>query len=131
MTRLRQEQSLDRLGILGLAYKPGTTSTRGGAGQVLVEALESAIDVLVHDPKAVLPVRPVGSRAAIANSVEQILTECDVVVVATPWPEYAPYLRQSLSLDVGPIVVDPYRQVNRAWARDSGPRLVQLGVTGE
>ena len=47
VTRLRQEQSLDRLGILGLAYKPGTTSTRGGAGQVLVEALESAIDVLV------------------------------------------------------------------------------------
>ena len=131
VTRLRRERSLDRLGILGLAYKPGTTSIRGGAGQVLVEALESAIDMLVYDPKASLPARPAGSRARIANSVEQILDECDVVVVATPWPEYAPYLRESLRLGLGPIVVDPYRQVDRSWARDGGSRLVQLGVTGE
>ncbi len=131
VTRLRQERSFERLGILGLAYKPGTTSIRGGAGQVLVEALESAMDLLVHDPKASLPARPADSRAAIASSVEQILAECDVVVVATPWPEYAPYLRESFSSDLGPIVVDPYRQVDRSWARDSLSRLVQLGVTGE
>ena len=131
VTRLRQERSIQQLGILGLSYKPGTTSIRGSAGQLLVEALESAIDVLVYDPKAALPARPADSRASIVNSIEQIIAECDVVVVATPWPEFAPYLRESLGSDLGPIVVDPYRQVDKSWARNSCSRLVQLGVSGE
>lgn len=131
LTRLRQERSVKRLGVLGLAYKPGTISTRGGAGRALVEALEPAIDMLVHDPKAQLPTRPAGSRAAVTDSVERVLTECDVVVVTTPWPEYSPFLQRSLGSELGPIVVDPYRQVERSWAIFSPSRLVQLGVSGE
>ena len=122
---------MKRLGVLGLAYKPGTISTLGGAGRALVEALEPAIDMLVHDPQAELPTRPAGSRAAITDSVEQVLTECDVVVVTTPWPEYSPFLERSLGSELGPIVVDPYRQVERSWAKFSPSRLVQLGVSGE
>lgn len=131
LTRLRQERPIKQLGILGLAYKPGTTSTRGGAGRALVEALEPAIDMLVHDPQAQLPPRPAGSRAATVDSVEQVLSECEVVVVTTPWPVYAPFLRRSLGSGSGPIVVDPYRQVERSWASDNPSRLVQLGVASE
>lgn len=130
LTRIRQERPIKQLGILGLAYKPGTTSTRGGAGLALVEALEPAIDMLVHDPQAQLPTRPASSLAAITDSVEQVLTECDVVVVTTPWPEYSPFLQRSLGSELGPIVVDPYRQVERSWASVNPSRLVQLGVSG-
>ncbi len=131
VTRLRQQRPIARLGVLGLAYKPGTTSMRGGAGLALVEALEPALDILVHDPQARLAVRPEGSRARIADSPEQVLADCDVVVVTTPWPQYAEPLRAALGTGSGPIVVDPYRQVERSWIGGDRSRLVQLGVSND
>ena len=131
LARLRQERVVKRLGILGLAYKPGTTSTRGSPGRALVEAWELSLDVLLHDPCAELPPRPLGSRASVADSVEQIFADCDVIVLATPWPDYLPFVKQSLSSESGALLVDPYRQVERSWACVSPARLVQLGVSVE
>ena len=131
LIRLRDVQQIKRLWILGVAYKPGTTSTRGSAGRALVEALEPAVDMLIHDPLAQLPTRPEGSRAAVALSVEQVLAECDVVVVTTPWPEYAPLLQRSLDGAEGPVVVDPYRLIDQVGSSDRPSRVFQLGVAGE
>jgi UDPglucose 6-dehydrogenase len=128
ITRQRQQQPIERLGILGLAYKPGTTSMRGGAGLALVEALELAVNLLAHDPQVRLSTRPVGSRARVAESAEQVLAECDVVAVTTPWPEYTDPLREIVGSGSGPVLVDPYRQVDRAWVRGYRTRVLQLGV---
>lgn len=129
--QLLQERPIARLGILGMAYKPGTTSTRGGAGIALVEAFEFTIDILVHDPLAQLPPRPPGSRAIFVGSAEQVLDQCDVAIVATPWPEYVAALRLALGTSSTQTFVDPYRQVERSWVSGSKSRLLQLGVASE
>lgn len=129
ITRLRQERSIGSLGVLGLAYKPGTTSTRGGAGVALIEALGQAMDILAFDPAVSLNDLPAGSRVRMAESAEQVLADCDAVAVTTPWPQFAEPLRAAVESGNGPFVVDPYRVVLRTWIRGHAARIRQLGVS--
>lgn len=129
ITRLRQARSIERLGILGLAYKPGTTSTRGGSGVALIEALGPALDLLAYDPAVQLADLPAGIRVRIAESAEQVLAECDAVAVTTPWPEFIEPLRTAVGSGRWPFIVDPYRVVHRDWFHGHPRQISQLGVS--
>ena len=126
---LRQDVTLEKLTVLGLAYKPGTQSTRGGSGIDLVGTFESVIDVMVHDPAVTMPARPAGSRAVQAQSAREAMERAQVIAVTTPWPEYASAVREFLATDHDTIVIDPYRLVDRRWAQSSRTRIIQLGVS--
>ena len=129
ITDVRRATALDRLAVLGLAYKPGTQSMRGGSGIDLVGTFEAVIDVAIHDPAVTMPPRPAGSRAVQARSAREAMNEAQVIALTTPWPEYAGEVQTFLATDPETIVIDPYRLVDRGWAHSSRTRIIQLGVS--
>jgi UDPglucose 6-dehydrogenase len=79
------------VGILGLAYKPYTGVVEESPGVSLARLLgKSGYEVRVYDPAATeAALDALGGLAVGASSVEELLEHSDVVVIATPWPEFA------------------------------------------
>lgn len=81
LSRIQHRARPEIVGVLGLAYKPGTHVTDESIGRRVVEhALHAGLDVLVHDPVA---------PWLQLHEPQKVLDAADVVLVATPWPEYA------------------------------------------
>ena len=131
IAQLRRDRSITSLAVLGLAYKPGTQSMRGGAGIDLVETFESCLDIRVHDPAVPLPARPQGSRAAAVESVETATLGCDIIAITTPWSEYSQGLQKYLSTAPEVVILDPSRIIDPSWVVASVTRIIQLGVSNE
>jgi UDPglucose 6-dehydrogenase len=96
-----------QLGLLGIAYKEDTHSTKNSPGLWLAQFL-TAIRVAAYDPRAILPV-PVPTHMTQAATIEAACDGADAVVIATAWPDF-----RALSPDLllrlmrGRILVDPY-----------------------
>ena len=77
--------------MLGLSYKPHTPVIEELQGIMLAKALADAgIEVVAHDPMALGPAQAVlGDTAKLVPSAQEAVSQADVVVIVTPWPEYA------------------------------------------
>lgn len=115
------------IGVLGLAYKQDTASTRNSAALTLLNALPSACIVRAYDP--VVLIDPTWRPSSI--QVSDALGACDgadAVVIMTPWPHFK-------RLDVAAIVkamrgrllVDPYGMLDSAACRRVGFHYFRLG----
>jgi UDPglucose 6-dehydrogenase len=97
-----------RIAILGLTYKPGTsTLRRSGAVELALTLRSEGAIVAAFDPAIrELPVDLAGA-IELAISPLQALAGADAVVIATPWPEFRaldwPALLATMA---SPIVVD-------------------------
>ena len=117
------------MAVLGLAYKPGTQSMRGGAGIDLVETFESCLDMWVHDPAVPLPPRGQESRATAVERIDKAMLGCDVIAITTPWPEYATVLKKFLSTAPTVVILDPFRTIDASWVVTPASQIIQLGVS--
>lgn len=82
----------DAVGILGLAYKPDTAVVEESPGVALVRALgdRGIREVNVYDPVATdAALLRLDAGVNACGSAREVLERSDVVVVATPWPEFA------------------------------------------
>ena len=131
ISQLRRGKPIGSMAVLGLAYKPGTQSMRGGGGIDLVETFESCMDIRVHDPAVPLPPRPPGSRAAAVERVEAAILWCDIVAITTPWPEYSSALQKYLSTAPAVVIMDPFRIIDQSWVVAPASHIIQLGVSNE
>jgi UDPglucose 6-dehydrogenase len=79
------------VGVLGLSYKPNTDVVEDSASLLLVlELVAEGIDVVAFDPAAMkAATRVVGDSARLAESAQDCVRQADVVVIATPWREFA------------------------------------------
>lgn len=79
------------VGILGLAYKPGTPVAEESPGIKLAERLlKTGKRVVVYDPQAKEAARLILDGAALfATSAVDCVSQSDVVVITTPWPEFS------------------------------------------
>ncbi len=81
------------IGILGLSYKPGTPVVEESPGIALaVRLLREGYVVKGFDPLALAAAWAIlgkKARAEAADSMEACAREADVVVIATPWPEFS------------------------------------------
>jgi UDPglucose 6-dehydrogenase len=79
------------VGILGLSYKPDTDVVEESQGILLAKRLkESGLELTVYDPAAMDCARlELGGNLAYARSAEECIRRSDVIVVATPWKEFA------------------------------------------
>jgi UDPglucose 6-dehydrogenase len=111
-----------RVGILGLAFKPGCDVVDGSPGVALTERLAAeGRPVLVHDPA----VRSLSVRGGtLVASAEDCVCAADVVVVATPWPEYA---RLPAAVWSGRVLIDCWRLID-ANAAAGALQYVALGI---
>lgn len=98
-----------RIGVLGLAFKPGTDDIRESKALEVIEILlEKGAVVYAHDPKAMEKAREkLGDRVILVEDPQKLVDSVEAVVIATEWPEY-----ENLSYK-GKIVVDG-RRVEKA-----------------
>jgi UDPglucose 6-dehydrogenase len=115
----------DSVGILGLAYKPSTQVVEESAGLALARVLgDAGYDIHLYDPVATdAAVRALDEQAYGCGSVNELLARTDVVVIATPWPEFAEIPGILEGMEKRPVVIDCWRLL----ADDADLEVVRLG----
>jgi UDPglucose 6-dehydrogenase len=104
----------ERVGILGLSYKPDTEVIEESQGVMLAEALlREGTPVVVYDPMALESARAVlGDRAAYAGSAVDCLKQSKVAVLVTPWKEFGNLRAADLGSHAAQLtLIDAWRQV--------------------
>jgi len=114
----------EAVGILGLAYKPGTKVVEESAGVALAGLLaQSGYDVHVYDPVATdAALAVLGAGVHGCRSATELLERCDVAVIATPWPEFAALEVKDNGEGARPVVIDCWRLLSE----ETG--IIRLGV---
>lgn len=75
--------------ILGLTYKPGTSTLRRSSSVELCRSLRAGgVRVQAHDPAVRALPEDLASSVRLCTSAREALRGADVAVIATPWPEY-------------------------------------------
>jgi UDPglucose 6-dehydrogenase len=99
-----QEAGKGTVGILGMAYKPGTPVCEESAGLRLAERLLGlGRDIIVYDPLALEEARAVlGDSVAYAESETECIERADIVVLMHP-------VGNHVDPSTAPIVIDPWR----------------------
>jgi UDPglucose 6-dehydrogenase len=79
-----------RIGVLGLTYKPGTSTVRRSPAIKIIRKLTAAgAKCLGYDPAASdEELRPYARVVARASSPEELATGADALVLVTEWPEF-------------------------------------------
>ncbi|RDV03156.1 UDP binding domain-containing protein [Undibacter mobilis] len=114
------------IGVLGLAYKENTKSTKNSPALALVERMQTRA-VRVHDP--VVTARDVAPGAIAADDPIACASGVDALCIMTPWPEYRSIAPSSLAAVMrGKLVLDPYRVLDEKAAVAAGLRYMTLGA---
>jgi UDPglucose 6-dehydrogenase len=116
------------IGILGLAYKENTHSTKNSPSLALIGHL-SAWRVQMYDP--VVPAGAVGQPNAVgAKSALEAARGMDALVIMTPWPEFQKLNPIDLAKVLrGRVVLDPYRVLEGAAVVAAGLDYFALGAS--
>jgi UDPglucose 6-dehydrogenase len=113
-----------RLGILGLAYKQDTHSTRNSAAIELIGRLRD-VEISVHDP--VVPAAAAPGAAGV-ELAEAVADDADAILLMTPWPAYRALDPAALAARMrGRVVIDPYRLLDADKVAAAGLALYSIG----
>jgi UDPglucose 6-dehydrogenase len=111
--------------VLGLAYKENTHSTKNSPSLALLEHLRGR-SVKVHDPVVPAAVAPWTTGASDPMAAA---TGADVLVIATPWPQYRELRPADLArVMTGRTVLDPYRILDSGACVAAGLTYHTLGM---
>ena len=115
-----------RIGVLGLAYKQDTHSTKNSPALHLL-AQAAGIDARVYDPEAGLPDDGF-PHAVQADQPLAVFQDADAVFVMTPWSEFRELpLPEALQTMNRRIIVDPYRVFDARTCKEAGAAYYTLG----
>jgi len=97
-----------QIGILGITYKPGTSTVRRSLPLEIVDILKSrGAEIVVYDPKADFSELMGPPSFRIEKKAEQVFDGSDIIVLLTDWPEFSELNWESLFLRMRkPIVFD-------------------------
>ena len=86
------------VGILGLTYKPGTSTLRRSLPLEIVDLLiNEGVIVKVFDPKADYAELSFEPQFIITKSIEELSKNTDIFVLLTEWPEFKEFDWESIS----------------------------------
>ncbi len=89
IVKLLDDKKEKTVGILGLTYKPGTSTLRRSLPLEIVEILVSEkINVKVYDPKADYTELNFKPNFTIAKDINDVANDVDLLVLLTEWPEF-------------------------------------------
>jgi UDPglucose 6-dehydrogenase len=111
-----------RVGICGLAFKPGTDVVEDSPGAVLARRLANdGIPVIAFDPAVTERSRGVvGAEIELASSLERCVERADVLVLATPAEPFARLDARMVERDGRPrTVIDCWRMLEPAALGDA------------
>jgi UDPglucose 6-dehydrogenase len=116
-----------RFGVWGLAYKQDTHSTKNSPSLALVRALYSYW-FQAYDPAAQIDQEQF-PNVRLCSGMEQAARDADVLLVMTPWREFAnAQLDSVLPKMRGRVVVDPYGVLSEGRCRELGYRYERMGA---
>ena len=109
-----------KMAVLGIAFKPNTDDTRYSPAIALIEQLSNlGAEIHAYDPKAHLPVSI--ENVTEHKSMEEALTDADVVVIATDWDEFKlADLKRMKKLMKGTLVMDARNCLDPAAVAKAG-----------
>ncbi|HVY61875.1 MAG TPA: UDP binding domain-containing protein, partial [Planctomycetota bacterium] len=118
------------VGVLGLAYKPGTDVVRRSSAVELCAALAAdGASVRAHDPKVTALPAAIAGKVASVWTMQDAWRGADALVVATPWPEYraidAPTLAKQMRQ---PVVIDAFGALAGGPGKDARIRYFTVGA---
>ena len=119
------KQQDPKIAILGLAYKENTNSIKNSSA---IDFLNQVKDykVWVHDPVVELINMPWLQQV---EDVTEAIANADVLIVATPWPEYQHLpLEKLYSMMKRPIIIDPLSLFLKQNPEQYGFKWIRLGV---
>ena len=98
-----------RIAILGLTYKPGTSTLRRSSAVELARALIAhGAQVSAYDPEVKKLPADLSGQIDLFEEAALVAQNADAIVVATLWPEFRALDWSALIASMGaPIVVDP------------------------
>lgn len=105
------------VGFLGLAFKPDTHVIEDSPGILAAEDLSAkGTRVIAYDPVALDNARShLGDRIEYGSTAEDVVERADVVVVTTPWNEFAHIEPRAFERSGTPrVVVDCWRALDAA-----------------
>ncbi|MCU0241524.1 MAG: NAD(P)-binding domain-containing protein [Vicinamibacteria bacterium] len=117
------------VGILGLSYKPHTPVVEESQGVAFARYfLDRGAKVAVFDPAAMESGRAaLGERAIYAASMEEVVRQSDLIVIATPWPAFRELPAAALKQAPRPTIIDAWR-VLPPGAYVNAADVIVLGV---
>jgi UDPglucose 6-dehydrogenase len=120
------------VGVLGLTYKPNTDVVEGSFGMLLAQELaDRGVTVIAYDPAGgANSARALGNNVRLASSAEECIAQSDVVVLATPWPEFDEIPQEQWARQ-GSVrtIIDCWRTLRQLHSA-AGIRYFELGTGG-
>jgi len=115
-------------GVLGLAYKENTHSTKNSPSLELIQHLTSW-PIRVYDPVVPASAAPHPAVTAAATPLEAA-RDADALMIMTPWPEFRAVSPRALADTMaGRVVIDPFRVLEPAAAQAAGLSHFVLGTS--
>lgn len=117
------------VGVLGLTYKPDTSSVRrSGAVEICRWLSNNGAAVVAFDPAVKKREPEIPDSIGLANSVEQVLTRADALLIATEWPEFRWVSPDAVVQRMNkPVVIDPFGHVEATLGRDKRVLYYSVG----
>jgi len=114
-----------RIGVLGLAYKENTRSTKNSPSLALLKQLRG-MDLRVHDPAVPAEIVPFAAGCADPLACAE---SAHALVLATPWPQFRELRIADLGrVMAGRVLIDPFRLLNGKTAAAAGFEYHALGM---
>jgi UDPglucose 6-dehydrogenase len=117
------------VGVLGLTYKPGTSTLRRSLPLDIVNLLvDEGIKVKAYDPKADYSEMSDNPKFIVTNSVKEVSVGVDMLVLLTEWPEFKEFdwldIKDSLGAN---IIFDTKNCLDGKSLKDKGFEYYSLG----
>jgi UDPglucose 6-dehydrogenase len=117
------------IGLLGLAFKPGTDDLRDAPALTLARRLlELGAKVRAYDPHAAAHAERLLPSLLLVPNVEQLADDADALVLVTEWPEFRelPYRKLARRMRL-PVIVDGRNSLDREAVRKAGFEYIGIG----
>jgi UDPglucose 6-dehydrogenase len=120
-----QKHNNPKIAVLGLTYKENTNSLKNSPSIALINHLQGHF-IQTYDPAA--GVNAVKQNIIRVSSISLALEKADVLLVMTPWSEFASITSKDLEGSMkGRIVIDPYQVLDGKELVNSGFIYATLG----
>ena len=98
------------IGLLGLAYKIGTSDLRNSPSLSLANQLPNQI-FLAFDPE--VKQIPIKSNVEVCKTIRELFEKCKILILVTPWPEIVYSLEAGSFIFHDTIIIDSSNTLSR------------------